>query len=261
MVGYIYCFTNKINNKKYIGSTIKTPSVRKNQHLYNARHNNEKSDYPLYQAIRKYGEENFDFEVLFSGESSDAEIRIIEKDFILQYNTLSPNGYNQTLNTEHPLMDDTIIKKVSETKRNNANPIVEISSSGKIVNKWRSAKDCEEDIGIDCCRITDCCRGVRLTTHGRTFRWLNDEGNIIIPERKSYNYYKGAKGSTQISKTSKKVAKIDLQTNEILEIYSTIALASRENGCDASAITKVCKGLRNKAGNFKWKYVEEEENN
>lgn len=261
MDSYIYCFTNKINNKKYIGSTIKPPNIRKNQHLYNARHENQKSDYPLYQAIKKYGEENFNFEILFSGDCSENEIRQIEKDFILQYNSLSPNGYNQTLDTNHPLMEESTIKKVSETKRNKAAKVVEIDAFGNIINEWRSAKDCEEDIGIDCCRITDCCRGTRLTTGGKTFRWLNDKGLIMTPERKPHDYYKGEKGTTQISKTSKKVAKIDLETNKILETYSTIALASRENNCDASGISKVCKGLRNKAGGFKWKYIEEEENN
>ena len=261
MSSYIYCFTNKINNKKYIGSTIKSPNIRKNQHLYNARHESEKSDYPLYQAIRKYGEESFNFEILFSGECSENELRKIEKNFILQYNSLSPNGYNQTLNTDHPLIDESTIKKVSETKRNKAARVVEIDSSNNIINEWRSAKDCEEEIGIDCSRITDCCRGIRLTTCGRTFRWLNQKNEIIIPERKPHNYYKGIKGTTQISKTSKKVAKIDLETNKILEIYPTIALASRENKCDASGISKVCKGLRNQTGGFKWKYIEEEEDN
>ena len=220
---YVYCFTNKVNNKKYIGSTIKEPHIRKNQHLYNARHENEKSNYPLYRAIKKYGEDNFNFEILFSGECSENEIRKIEQNFILQYNSLSPNGYNQTLNTDNPSLDETIIKKISETKRVNALRVVEIDSSENILNEWRSAKDCEEELGIDCCRITDCCRGIRLTTCGRPLRWLNENNEIIIPERKPYNYYKGEKGTTQISKTSKKVAKIDLQPNKILEIYPTIA--------------------------------------
>ena len=34
----IYCFTNLINNKKYIGSTIQDPKIRYKQHLYNYKH-------------------------------------------------------------------------------------------------------------------------------------------------------------------------------------------------------------------------------
>lgn len=53
---YVYCFTNRINGKKYIGSTINDPKRRYMQHLYHAKKDTPKSHYPLYQAIRKYGE-------------------------------------------------------------------------------------------------------------------------------------------------------------------------------------------------------------
>ena len=98
------------------------------------------------------------------------------------------------------------------------------------------------------------CRGERLTTSNRKFYWIeNDE--LIIPEYHR-DLYKGEKGTTQIQSSSKKVAKINIETNEIIEIYDTIALAARENNCDNSAISKVCRGLRNKCGGFKWQYIE-----
>ena len=42
---------------------------------------------------------------------------------------------------------------------------------------------------------------------------------------------------------------------DILNTYETLALAARENNCDSSGISKVCKGKRNNCGGFKWKYV------
>ena len=51
-----------------------------------------------------------------------------------------------------------------------------------------------------------------------------------------------------------------LETKEILEIYPTVALASRENHCDSSAICKVCTGKRKKCGGYGWKYIERKEN-
>jgi group I intron endonuclease len=67
-MGIIYCFTNLINNKKYIGQSIREDNTRYNNHIYDSKH--EKSsgyEYPLHRAIRKYGIENFKYEILISG--------------------------------------------------------------------------------------------------------------------------------------------------------------------------------------------------
>lgn len=239
---YIYCFTNLINGKKYIGSTISTPGHRLQQHLYNAREHNEKSDYPLYQAIRKYGIENFNFEVLESKDCSEEEIREIEHQYILKYDCISPNGYNQTDDTKHPLMTPEIIAKVSNTKRENAKR-VGVFKDDKLIEIYRSATDCAEALNIDAKKISACCRGERAKVDDLCFHWMNDDDtpNIVTYTRS----YKGEAGTTQIQSRSKKVAKIDLQTGEILDIYDTIALAARENNCDSSGISKVCRGLRN----------------
>lgn len=251
----IYCFTNLINNKKYIGSTIQEPSVRYNQHLYNATHENiHQYDYPLYQAIRKYGLRNFTFEILYQIDCSEEKIREIEQQYIIKYNTLSPNGYNQTLDTKHPINNEEAYQKMSETKRENSKEVVEVDKNNNILQKWRSIIDCAEDTKLDERKIAAVCRGERKTTGNRIFYWIeNDE--LIIPEYHR-DLYKGEKGTTQIQSSSKKVAKINIETNEIIEIYDTIALAARENNCDNSAISKVCRGLRNKCGGFKWQYIE-----
>ena len=89
----IYCFTNLINNKKYIGSTIQEPSVRYNQHLYNATHENaHQYDYPLYRAIRKYGIENFSFEIVENVEDPQQLISR-EQYYIDRFNAVN-EGYN-----------------------------------------------------------------------------------------------------------------------------------------------------------------------
>lgn len=255
----IYCFTNKINNKKYIGSTIQSdPKIRYNQHMYNARHKESiKYDYPLYQAIRKYGEENFDFEILEQIECDEDEIRKIEQKYIIKLNTLSPNGYNQTLDTFHPRNDPKTYEKMKNTKRELAKQVAEVDSQNNIIKIWRSIVDCSEQTNLGEKHIADCCRGERHSTGGRTFYWIDENNNLIIPKYTGAQY-KGAVGTTQKQKTNRKVAKIDLKTKEILAIYDSIALASRENNCDPSGITKVCKGKRAYTGGFYWKYVDEE---
>lgn len=49
-------------------------------------------------------------------------------------------------------------------------------------------------------------------------------------------------------------------TGEFIKEYSSISEASRTLGIDGSAITKCCRGKRNKVGNFKWRYKDENTN-
>ena len=55
--GYIYCITNKVNSKQYIGQTIRTIEDRYKQHLRKIKHNYD--NLYLYVAMEKYGKENF----------------------------------------------------------------------------------------------------------------------------------------------------------------------------------------------------------
>lgn len=93
----IYKFTNKINNKSYIGQT-KDFQKRYNAHKSTA--NNPKSnDYnvPFHNAIRKYGIENFNYEILeeISENENQTFIDEREKYFISYFQTLTTqNGYN-----------------------------------------------------------------------------------------------------------------------------------------------------------------------
>ena len=186
-MSYIYCFTNLINNKKYIGSTIQNPNIRFNQHIYNATHENaHQYNYPLYSAMRKYGLKNFTFEILYEENCSEETIRKIEKEYIIKYNTLSPNGYNQTLNTEHPLKDFTSYKKMSETKRDNSNCVAMVDNNYQILKIWRSISDCAEDTKLDAKKIASVCRGERKTTGNCKF--------VLLDKNKALKEYADEQG-------------------------------------------------------------------
>ena len=91
---YIYCLTNKVNGKKYIGRTNNI-RVRKTQHKNDSFNINCPRKYKtaLARAIRKYGWENFTMEIL---EENDDFLIIneLEKKYIKEMNTKPPNGYN-----------------------------------------------------------------------------------------------------------------------------------------------------------------------
>ncbi len=93
-MAYIYKITNILNDKGYVGRTEKDPQKRFKNHIYAAH-----SGGPMVisRAIRKYGEENFKFEVLEECSVEDQYIR--ESQLIEKYDTFH-NGYNSSLGGE-----------------------------------------------------------------------------------------------------------------------------------------------------------------
>lgn len=76
---YLYKITNRVNGKMYIGIT-KNPNVRKNQHWNFEKRFNGKSISILYQAMRKYGKDSFEFSIICIGSKSyilDLETKVI----------------------------------------------------------------------------------------------------------------------------------------------------------------------------------------
>lgn len=92
-MGYIYKITNTLNNKIYIGQTIKTVQKRFTQHKNNS--NKEYfSQIVLYKAFNKYGIENFVCEEIEEVTNDKLDER--ERYWINYYDSYF-NGYNSTL--------------------------------------------------------------------------------------------------------------------------------------------------------------------
>lgn len=88
MIG-IYKITNLINNKCYIGQSrdISRRFLRHKNYFL------EDSHYPLYRAFKKYGIENFSFEIIEECEIDELDNKEI---FWIDYYDSHNNGYNQT---------------------------------------------------------------------------------------------------------------------------------------------------------------------
>lgn len=90
----IYKITNLINQKCYIGQSV---DIERRWRQHKTAANNISSDcynYPLQRAFRKYGIENFSFEILI--ECSVYELDEKEEFYINKFNSLSQFGYNQS---------------------------------------------------------------------------------------------------------------------------------------------------------------------
>lgn len=92
--GVVYCYTNKTNNKKYVGQTKRTLKRRHDEHMWASLGGND-SHLPFHRAIKKYGIENFILEILVTDCKSYEELNKLEQFYIKTLETLkTQHGYN-----------------------------------------------------------------------------------------------------------------------------------------------------------------------
>ena len=175
----VYKITNQINNKCYIGSSIRVEK-RWQEHKNTAFNiNSNQYYYPLYCAFRKYGLENFQFEILKDDFQSVEEMQEYEYQMILYYNSYI-DGYNQTLNTAS-YNTENLLKYIASISQRCAlvdkfNNIIEIFSS-----YHDAARKCYSETSDNASRVRRICKGIIHSDNGYIFRDLDQEGKVIIP--------------------------------------------------------------------------------
>ena len=86
----IYKVTNKKSGNVYIGQTVKSLEERKHNHFLSSLSKNSKSKF--HKAIKSYGIDNFNWEVVDTANSKD-ELNQKEIQHISEYNSIE-DGYN-----------------------------------------------------------------------------------------------------------------------------------------------------------------------
>ena len=134
VTGEIYKITNNINSKSYIGQTRSHrlnrgkyrpfgSLCRFKDHISEASSNKKNQSRYLNSAILKYGIENFECKTIYTCNVN--ELDAYERQYILEYGTKYPNGYNLTdggqcrgsLKGTKILLDETeILKPVIKEK-------------------------------------------------------------------------------------------------------------------------------------------------
>lgn len=94
MIGYIYQIKNNINNKIYIGQTIRLEE-RRRKHFQQLK-NNCHINYLLQKDWNKYGEENFSFSYEEFEITKRQDLNPIESEYIKKADSYR-NGYNLTM--------------------------------------------------------------------------------------------------------------------------------------------------------------------
>lgn len=90
----IYVITNKINNKKYIG---KSSDIKKRWEYHKQKYESTREwNKTLYKAFRKYGVQNFSFEIIEVLDINYNERCNEREKFWISYYDSYNNGYNET---------------------------------------------------------------------------------------------------------------------------------------------------------------------
>lgn len=201
-IGYIYKYTNIINNKSYIGKT-KNINNRRVQHEKNIT---IRKNTKFGNALRKYPIDNFNFSILCTIRTSDLIkldniLNNLEMYFIKKYDSLNI-GYNLTLGGDgfigYKHSKETIIKikqgkqfisehtksKISNSMMGSNNPrfgkiltleqkinlitsrnikILQFDKNNNLIKEWESISEAARILKTSKSHISSCCQNKRKT--------------------------------------------------------------------------------------------------
>ena len=216
-IGYIYCVTNILNNKKYIGQTMRSINRRWNAHKTESK----KEDNPSYfhKAILKYGNDNFSISEVKkiccnSRDELKNELDYWKIKYIDEFNTLRPNGYNIT--------PGGCTSYITRQRK-----IVQISKHGEIIKIYDSIADALRELNLPEGALSSVLCGYTNTAYGFYWKYEDDSINefiksIITPYIVMYDEY-----------------------GKLEKIYDDYSDAAKDNNVQVSRIKSCCNGRRN----------------
>lgn len=233
----IYCITNLINGKRYVGQTIRCLDERWTNHC-----SKTSGCTALKGAIAKYGKENFSIEYLDSA-STQSELDEKERYWILKLNTLSPNGYNLKTGGEHPHLTNEVIEKISKS---NLGKIVseetKILISQRMKEQWQNGSR----------------KGHPVSEKSKYVlaEYVKENGswNKGLPKEQSHLYGK-SKPKEQREKIAKSLSKPILCV-ELNKVFRSSQDACKELGVNYCNISRCLHGRSKSAGGYHWRWVE-----
>lgn len=194
----IYKVTNNLNGMVYIGKTDCFEKRKREHTQYDINDN-----CIFHRALKKYGEENFTWEVIDKAVGLEA-INNLERHYIKLYDSYKPNGYNMTKGGDGGSMW-------------NARPVVCLTKSGKFVSRYDSAMESEVD-GYSNSSVLQCCKS-QYRQHKNKIFMFEDE----------YNKYGPRKYIKPKSTSRKRVVQCDLSGNKIA-VFDSLKEASEKTG-------------------------------
>lgn len=245
----IYKITNIVNGKIYIGQST---NLKKRKNDYKGCHC--KSQPKIYNSIKKYGWDNFTFDILFN--CSVEELSRLEYDTYMLY--CEKVGHDMMLNcivgggTTMFISEETR-NKISNTLKGryigDKNPNFGVKHTEESLKKMRDVNIGRELSDEVKKKISDSTKGEKNHFYNKKH---SEESKNKMSESK-----KGKKNSQEtINKLKIKVNQYD-KNGLFIATHSSVADIGRLYNKDMKHITKVCKNKCKSAYGFIWRYYSE----
>ena len=203
----VYQHKNKINGKIYIGITSQKPEDR-----WGSQGCNYKLSPHFYSAIQKYGWNNFEHNILFTGLTKE-QAYLKEQELIKEYDLMNREfGYNSTSGGDIFVMNKETKQKISQAMMGNQNAL---------------GYPCSEEKKK---KIRDAQKGRKFTEeHKQKLSEAAKNRHVPCSEKKK---------QTLKEKSNKK----PIYCEELNKVFESVQECSRQLGIPATNISKLCNG-------------------
>lgn len=242
----VYKIVNTINGKYYIGGT-KNLQSRIRSHRSSSRSTSIKtrsSKLPMYWAIRKYGEESFNIEII--ERCSGVEDVFIREQFHLD--TITDWSYCYNLNSTAAHVDHSNPEIIKKMKGHGCVKIHQYSLDGVFVREYRSLSEAEND-GYHHSKVSQCLGKTRRSAFG--YQWVRAEDTPPSP-------YKKTNTAIRVKGTHKETGEVVIFDSHYLAAKFIFPDLTDDKKISAKS-TKICsasKGGRRTAYGYFWKRID-----
>lgn len=216
----VYEHVNLFNNKRYIGITPQIPEVRWQ------RGNGYRENTIFFRAIKKYGWDNFEHNILYEG-LSNREALEIESTLIKKYKSL---GVSYNISDGYEELG--ISKRI---------PIIVYDTGGNYVGAYISIHKASIELGIPETNITMALSNKYNITQAKGYVFLKEGDNILDKVNKRHS--SARRSVIQLTKNG-----------QILAEFNSVSDAANSLGCGTGSISNCLKGRYNTAAGYKWRY-------
>lgn len=219
----VYEHVNLFNSKRYIGITSQIPEVRWQ------RGSGYRENTIFFRAIKKYGWDNFEHNILYEG-LSNREALEIESTLIKKYKSL---GVSYNISDGYEELG--ISKRI---------PIIVYDTGGNYVGAYISIHKASIELGIPETNITMALSNKYNITQAKGYVFLKEGDNILDKLDKVNKRHSSARRPViQLTKNG-----------QILAEFNSVSDAANSLGCGTGSISNCLKGRYKTAAGYKWRY-------